>query len=276
MKRIAYALALGAVCVTFVGCGGSDVFSAEDVARAAVATSETSSMRMAIDLEITLPGFNEPTRIIGAGAFDNVAGRGMMTMDLRPLAEATGQVLGSITTVIDGTQVYMRMPFLENSAPDSKPWLRIDVEQVAKEQGLAVDSLLQLGRSGDANETLGYLRAVAGVEEIGTHEVRGVPATHYSAVVELHKVPDVSPEESRERIQAAIDRLIAMTGKSTQPIDVWIDADGLVRKLSLEQGSPTSTTRTTIELYDFNSGVKIDVPPADQVSELSELVRQPD
>jgi hypothetical protein len=138
--------------------------------------------------------------------------------------------------------------------------------------------LLQLGRGGDPSETLAYLRAAGEVEEVGIEDVRGVATTHSSAVVDLQKVPELAPEESRDRIRAGIDQLIKLTGKSTQPIDVWIDGEGLVRRMSIEQtveqGSDASKTTTTIELYDFNSEVSIELPPADQVSDLKELVSQ--
>jgi hypothetical protein len=275
-----YLLAVALGVLTLTGCAGSDALSPEDVARAAIVTGETNSTRMSIEMEFTLPGSDESSMVSGEGAFDNVNQRGVMTMDLGSLAVAAEQNLGTTTTVIDGTQMYMKMPFVETATPQLKPWIKIDLQEAGKEQGIDIGSLLELGRGGDPSEALTYLRATGEVEQVGAEDVRGVATTHYSAVVDLERVPDLAPEESRERIRAAIEQLIKLTGKSTQPTDVWIDGEGLVRRMSIEQtveqGSEASKTTTTIELYDFNSEVTIEVPPADQVSDLRELVSQRD
>ena len=286
MQRLPHTFALAtmivsllAMAVALTACGGSAVFSPEDVAAAVVATSETTSMRMSIQIEVTLPGSDDRSRITGEGAFDNVAQRGVVTMDLGALSGAADRTLGKTTTVIAGTKLFMKMPLLEQVAPKLKPWIKVDLRAASREQRLHLESLLQLGKGGDPSETLAYLRAAGEVEELGTENVRGVEAKHYSTVIDLRKVPELAPEESRERVKAAIDKLIELSGKSTQAVDVWIDGEGYVRRTATEQaverGSQKSTTTTTIDLYDFNSEVDIEVPPADQVSDLRELVTHP-
>jgi outer membrane lipoprotein-sorting protein len=280
MRLLQYAFTFAALAVVVTACGGSDVFSPEDVAQAAVATSETNSMRMSIRMEVTLPGSEHANEITGEGVFDNVAQRGSVTMDLGSLVGVAEQRLGTTTTVIDGTQIYMKLPFLEQVAPHLKQWIKIDLQETAKEQGIDLESLIQLGRGGDPSDALAYLRAAGDVEDMGIEEVRGFETTHYATVVDLEKVPELAPEESRERVKQSVDQLMKLTGKSTQPMDVWVDGEGLVRRLSIEQtveqGPETSKTTTTIELYDFNSEVSIEVPPADQVSDIKDLVSRPD
>jgi hypothetical protein len=279
VRSFACAIAGLAAAAALTACGG-DAFSPEDVAQAAIATSEANSMRMSIRMQVTLPGSDQGSEITGEGAFDNVAQRGVVTMDLGSLPGAAGQSLGTTTTVVDGTQIYMKMPLLQQAAPHLKQWIKVDLQETAKDQGIDLTSLIQLGRGGDPSDALAYLRAAGEVEEVGTEEVRGVETTHYATVTDLEKVPELALEESRERVKQSVDQLIKLTGKSTQPMDVWVDGEGLVRRLSIEQtveqGPETSKTTTTIELYDFNSEVSIEVPPADQVSDIKDLVSRPD
>ena len=58
-----------------------------------------------------------------------------------------------------------------------------------------------------------------------------------------------------------------MVGLSTIPIDVWVDADNLLRKLEISlSAAPQGATgemkaSVTMEMFDYGEPVEIDVPP---------------
>ena len=62
------------------------------------------------------------------------------------------------------------------------------------------------------------------------------------------------------------------TGTSRLQIEVWIDDDGLVRRIKIAD-PPGARDRqaVTIDLYDFGVNVVAEAPPADQVMTEREL-----
>lgn len=86
-------------------------------------------------------------------------------------------------------------------------------------------------------------------ERIGEEEVRGEPTVRYRLTVNCSEA-----------------ELISCPGKTT-PVDVWIDGDGLVRRIFVEDGGVAGT----IEFFDFGLEVDIEPPPADQVADIDEL-----
>jgi len=67
----------------------------------------------------------------------------------------------------------------------------------------------------------------------------------------------------------------AQSGLTTIPVEVWLDADGLVRKLSFEfsaaqpGGSEQSDVSITFELWDYGEDVAIELPAASEVVDAS-------
>lgn len=117
-------------------------------------------------------------------------------------------------------------------------WVQIDPARVV-DQGpgndtaaLVLDPLGPFDVVGDAG---------ADVRRVGDAEVRGTPVTHVVARV-------------------GSDR-----GSGAAALDVWIDAEGLIRRLQLRLGSGSAVAAgelvTTVELFDIGAPVDI-APPA--------------
>lgn len=258
-------------------CGGEELSSQAAVAEAATKSQEAGSSRVA--LELTMTGLApEPLSITGEGIQDPEQQLARFTMDLSQVAGLTGGGvdLGEIEMVLDGSTLYMRLPFLE--AADLKPWIEVDVAAIAEQEGLDLPSLQQLGQA-DPALIFAYLRAASGdTQEIGKEDVRGVETTHYRMTVELARVADAVPEEQRDQTRAAIQALIEATGLDTVPVDAWIDGDGLIRRMDLgyedvevAPGKKGSMSMS-MELYDYGVDVDVSPPPSDQVMSFQELL----
>ena len=63
----------------------------------------------------------------------------------------------------------------------------------------------------------------------------GTETTHYRTTVDLELALETAPASQQSTIQALID-----AGTTFLPADVWIDGDGLVRKIAFEFPPPTS------------------------------------
>ena len=107
--------------------------------------------------------------------------------------------------------------------------------------------------------------ASGGVTVVGHESVRGVPTTRYSGTIDLVKAAEREAGANRARARAAMQKLIEKTGQATMPVQVWVDAHGLVRRIGLELsqkvGSHTVNTSMQIEYFDFGA-TPTATPPA--------------
>lgn len=280
LRLTSLAALLGGVLL-LAGCGGAPA-QLDPLASAAERTADTGSARFEMRLGMTVSGrFAEAT---ASGAFDNESRRATMTIDLSGLADAfggagagSGALRMRMEMVLDGTVAYMRMPLLSAQLPGGRPWVKLDLAALAEKQGVDLGQLQSLTEN-DPRRTLDYLRAVSGeIRTVGAETVRGVETTHYRAAVDLRRYPDLVPEGQRELVRKATERLIEQLGIGAVPVDVWVDGDGLVRRLSLAfqvaapDGGATSST-VTMDLFDYGVPVAIELPHPSQVTDLATLL----
>ena len=63
--------------------------------------------------------------------------------------------------------------------------------------------------------------------------------------------------------------------RGTREIDVWVDSDGLVRRIVTAESSPGAAMewQTTTEFFDFGLDAEIQPPPAAEVVDSEEWIR---
>jgi hypothetical protein len=223
--------------------------SSGDLAAAAESTSETGSSRVAFEATIDEQSFS------GEGAFDYDEGVGSMTLELG----------GTATELFfQDDAVYTELPL--GALPLGKRWIRIDLERLGEVSGLDLPQLAQAGQA-TPGLYLRFLRAAEDVELVGKEDVRGVETTHYRALLDLEQLAEEEPG-LRESVRALGSELVL----DAVPTEVWIDDDGLVRRISQEYESGTSRTKVTMELYDFGLEVDAEAPPEELVLNLGDLI----
>jgi hypothetical protein len=254
--------ALAAVAaIGLAGCGGSGV-SPESVADAATKTAAVESYRMLATTKLTLNG--KDLTFVAKGVFDPKQRRGRMTLDMSQLGSVQGggdspYNYGYATFILDGKDMYMRIPLLRLTYRNLKPWVKIDLDRAGRAGGL--DSYLQFGASGDPTQLLRSLQGLGKLEKKGSEDVRGVSTTHYAGTIDLHKVKGG-------------DLLARITGVEKLPVEVWVDGNGLVRRqkwtetLNGQDGEQTEM-EVAMDLYDFGAPVIALVPPARDVTDFS-------
>jgi hypothetical protein len=278
-----------------VGCGGADTsgpsaggvpISFEQLERSATTSADASSGRFSFEMSLAFPGANEPFSLAGEGAFDRESERASFAVDMSSFATLLGgffsgfggSVEGApdfddpagwqIEVVQDGTVGYVRFPALDDRLPEGTSWIR--AEQGAG-SGFEFDELGQFAQS-DPRDLLASLRAVTSdVEVVGTESLRGVETTHYRALIDPAELAARAPEGDREQTQSLIDEITSQSGVATIPVDVWIDATGLVRKLAMSVSAEEQDgdVELAFEIWDYNEPVVIELPPADQVADAS-------
>ncbi len=268
MRRLILALvvfaALGASA-----CGGSEPtaeqVSPDAVVLAASKTNETGSYKA--DVSGTMEVAGQSIDMSGTGAFDAAKQRGQMSYSMN-----LNGVDVNMEMVFAYPVIYMELPPESGQLPAGKKWIKMDLEKLGQEAGLNLDQMMGAGQT-DPSQGLDFLRGVTGVQAVGEEEVRGVSTTHYKGVVDLATLGKEHPE-----MQSSIDQLVQQSGISRVPVEVWIDDDGFVRRMTqtLEgsgSGLPMNMTMTT-DLYDFGTDVSVEEPPADEVVDFSELTGQ--
>lgn len=274
MRRGLLALTL-LIALLPLACGGGEASSPEAaVAEAATNSVEAGTSR--VSLELTMTGIGDkPVTITGEGIQDSQEHRARLTFDLSGVGELSGGgvQLGEIDLILDGFTLYMNLPFLETAG--LKPWVEIDLQALAQEEGVDLGSLRGLSQT-DPTQVLQYLQAASDdIEEVGEEDVRGVGTTRYRTSIDLDKVAQQAPADAR----AAIEELLAEAGLETIPAEVWIDGDGLVRRIELAYEGMEFTPGQKgdmdlrVELYEYGVEVDVQAPPADQVMPFQDLLQ---
>jgi hypothetical protein len=242
------------VAALLAGCGG-DTTSLEPLAEAARKTTDVAGAHFVMTGKIVGGGerlvFRGPGEIADHGRKLHMR----MTMPAEILG-MKGLADGDVTfnVVSSGRYFYFRGgPFTELAGGK---WIRIKDDEPAFELG-----------QNDPSQMLEYLHATSEVEVRGEDAVRGVDTTHYEARIQLDRVAErVSPEAAK-----ALEGLTEGAGIKEIPLEVWIDDESLVRRLTMDWHPEDGTIAFELELFDFGD-VHIDVPDAAQAVDLTKLL----
>jgi hypothetical protein len=247
-------LALLFLALPLAACGG-DVTSLDPVAQAAEKTTNVAGAHFVISARIVAEG--ETVQFSGPGEIADHGREFHMRMAM-PAALLGMKGLRGKTVTLEaigaGESFYFRgLPFEEVAG---NKWVKIP----------DTSKSINLGQN-DPSQMLEYLRATSKVEERGTDTVRGVETTHYKARVQLDKVADrVSADAAK-----TLEQLTQQTGIKEVPFDVWVDDEGLVRRIVMDWHPKGGSFRMSIDLFDFGN-VDIAVPDASETVNLDELL----
>ena len=268
MRRLP-ALLLASLALVLLGpaCGGSDEDPAATLAAASSKTIDAKSSKVALVMEMTPPG-GSPTKIAAEGAFDYGTRQGTMTMDAGSMGMPG--LTGNIEMIMLGELIYMKFPA---GLLPGKPWLKLDLNSLGEQSGIDLAGLQELG-SNDPSNFLHFLEGAGeDAKKVGEEKVRGVDTTHYRATFDLEKAKAEAPADLKDDV----DQMIEQLGKSTIPADVWVDGEGLTRRMRFvfdAIGEEKVGMTVTQELFDFGVKVEATAPPEDQVSDFAQLLQQ--
>jgi len=272
MKRI---LCAALLLTVFAGaCGGGGALPGESVAQAAELAKEQGSANVSMAMDMTIP--NGSISMTGEGAFDLKGNRGHLTFTATGTGDgaAASEQIGTMETVYDEFVVYMKMPILANVLPEGKTWIMVDLQKAGEASGIDFQQLTQMGQNNPMQQ-LDYLQGSKNIEEVGTEEVRGTETTHYKGVIDFDELQKTLPTE----VGGSIDKIQELSGIDQAPIEVWLDGDGLPRRVKYDfaydmpAGSgPMSDAKMsiTMEFFDYGTDVTVDVPAAEEVFDPTE------
>ncbi len=279
-RKLWLAAALLALAVGLAGCGGGGGGTLSfDPKASAARTQDAGSAKVAFDTSAVFGG--QSLDFDGTGVVDFQRQRAQMTFDVGDLAAAFGQGAsgggGQMRVVSTGLVVYMSAPFLRQVLPQGKTWMKLDLEALSRARGINLGSFRQLSQN-DPSQILSFLRGTSGeVKKVGGVRVRGVDTTHYRARVDLDRVASQAPESARPAIRESIRSLKQSLRSDKIPVDVWIDAKGLVRRmkerLEVTQNGMTGRIAFTMDLFAFGTPVQVEVPPPADVVDVAQFLQ---
>jgi hypothetical protein len=280
-RRLAVAAVAVAATATVAGCGvtGGSGTGIEALALpagashlfvrdAAEQTAAATGQRVSAELVVRDAEGAVVLQTTAEGAFDEEAGVG----ELSTTTSAGGGLDGldlDVDLVMDGTDVYVRAGMLEMFTGGT-PWLRVpgeELDEVTDELGTTVTT--------DPTSFVELLEATAGpLEDLGTEAVRGVPTRHVAGTLDLEALAgEVAPERAEELAELLDELPDVAEDVSAIPVEAWIDGEGFVRRFTftidqLGEGDGQGSITQTVELWDFDEPLTVEVPPADQVQDL--------
>jgi len=149
--------------------------------------------------------------------------------------------------------------------------VRLDLEQAAKNFGVDLNSILAQAAQNPAS-VLDMLRTAGSVETVGSESVDGVQTTHYKATIDLAKAAGLIGGPAPDAVQQAI----ANGGPATIPVDVWVGADGYVRKLTVDEtvgtGNESATVHLNLGLSDYGTAANVTAPPSGDTLDATGLI----
>jgi len=273
LRRLLPLLCLALCATALVGCGG-DAIALDPVANAASKTAKVDSARIALSATINA-GSGGTMTMKGRGIFDADAKTGWVNVNFSLPQSAQAQLDGrsaSMEMIFDGHDgfvMYMRSPLFQQQLGSDK-WIKMDMEQLAKKQGVDFGSLMNANQA-DPNQMLQMLMASSNARVSGTDTIRGVRTTRYSFRVDLRQLA-----EDNEALRNSLDEVIRVMGVDAYPAQAWIDAQGRVRRLqiAMSMNTPQGAMSMTMteDLYDFGARADIVPPSDDEVIDLSAVM----
>lgn len=243
-------------------------------------TKDAGSARMAIDLTFTAQ--EQTVHITGdvesvMDPSDPASLRERAVLDIPSLGMVPG---GKVEVIVGkGSVLYLRAPMFASFIPATTPWIKLDPSALPQSQG-------DLGAATAAVNPAAILAAIKDsltVEEVGADTVDGSATTRYRATLDVVKllplVADIVQEQPTDaQLQETIDKL-KEAGLETLPIDLWVDEAGFLKQVRMSLDlSGLSTDHSavsfslTLTYSDIGEHISIDVPPASQVTDISDLL----
>jgi hypothetical protein len=249
----------GVLALTQGGGGGPLAPASTPVTRAAYVTGLEPGYKVALNIDETVAG--HALSFTAHGAFSTGAHpQGSMTM------LAPGGL--SINEIVVGPDLFMQLPGAAGAALAPTPWVKAKLAAVT-------GGSFNFSTTGDSDpsQQLDLLRSAGQVTAVGAETVRGVATTRYHAVIDLNRYPSVVAPSLRAAAASSAAILERATGQSTLAADVWVDRNGLVRRMTLDlracSWAGTIDATVSMDIYDFGRQPAVAPPPPSEVTDIT-------
>ena len=253
------------VTLSLVGCSAankpdaSKVGAVELISSSVDAASQVETMRFAGEFSIAMSGETSKMALAGGVEFKNNSTS--LNTSLGDLG-IPGLESAMVEIRLVGQAVYLRYGDGSSDAVGGsallggKEWMSIDLDNLGG---------ASIAGANPAN-LLATLRGIGDVKKVGTENIRGSQATHYTGRIDMSKAIGAAPSNEKKDMRSALENL-----SKEFPVDVWVDAQGRTVKLSTVGGGSENKFSLSLEFFDFGADLNISAPPASDVGSLGGL-----
>jgi LppX_LprAFG lipoprotein len=227
---------LAAIALAASACGG-DAVALDPVAKAADTTAKQVSEHVEFTATINAANGTQVT-MNGTGDFQNNPQVGQLTLTF-----ASAQGSSSIQEVMNNWTIYMSSPLFARFLPAGKTWMSLDMKKATKALGVDITSF----SSQSPTQALEQLKRTGSVTRVGRAKIDGAATTHYNAVVDLSKAPNGG-------------KIVKASGVRFVPVDAWIGAGGLVRRLEMNYSLAQGSMKMRMDFSHYGEPVTVAVP----------------
>lgn len=175
--------------------------------------------------------------------------------------EAAERLGGEARAIVDGRDIYFKSALFGNRRRGA-PWAKSDDDEDA------FDPEKQLGA---------VVKHVVGIRPAGEEDVRGTPTTRHEATLDVEAWERSLPEAEREETLSDYEGLVMTAGKRTVPVQIWVDREGLIRRVVQTYTTGDGGTvrrRESFELFAFGEPVEVELPDPGDVRDAEKLLRK--
>ena len=278
---IAAALAVAATAAVTAGCGGGSTNSAVQLDPVSAAASKTQNEgAVRVHLRMVVSGKGQKVRMRGTGAFDgdsaelsfklgSMPGRMGLPSGAASMAQLAHTTMKEVALEQNGDYViYLRIPLLSSELPGGKAWVKLDLSELGKSEGIDLGQLTSGGQL-QPNDLLGMLEGEgARVRTVGPATIDGVATTHYRVTIDLAKAL-----KSNGLTSPMLKELAGRVKTASE--NVWVGKDGLVRRVQFAHSVPSKAMRIgmTMDLYDYGADISVAAPPSSAVFDATQLAQ---
>jgi hypothetical protein len=262
MRRYSTILVMLVLVTGLSACGTRGGVSVEDtldgrelLAAAPAATREAGTAHMTMLMELSGSGLGaqqDGVTVTGTGQIDFDGPLMSLTMDMAPVAPGAG----TLSYIMTPDAMYMSVPAVAEQQVGAS-WLRMRYADLDEELGIDVQQMMS-GQATDPTAMLDQLHGVTDdIDDLGEEVIDGILTTHYRATISRDAVIANTPEDSR----AGVESLLETSGfPETYAVEVWIDGDNLVRRMTTAMSMQGIDQAITVTWSDYGAPVDIQVP----------------
>ncbi|MGI5444985.1 LppX_LprAFG lipoprotein [Streptomyces sp. CA-243310] len=154
-------------------------------------------------------------------------------------------------------------------------WMKFDMKAMGAESAKKLEGLGQSSQTENPGDKADALLKAEDLKSLGDETVDGVKTRHLVGTVPVDKVRASSatgtPEEKERREKSV--KALEDQGIKSLTVDMWIDEQDHTKQVRTRGTGTKGPMDMTIKFLDFNKPVEIAAPPADQVMDLAEMMK---
>jgi hypothetical protein len=240
------------------------------IAAAAQATQDAPGVRMSFSATTQGP---VPMSMTGSGVMNGETDRASIQVKGSVPTES-GQRAFTLDEVVSDFDLYMHSPeLMSGELGTTKSWILIRSEafgDLFKDSSSGVSA----GMSMNPTQELDSLQSASdNVSVVGQERIGKTVTTHYAAVIN----PDKLRDELKSRVSGDLEEMVdkSMDELSNEAVDVWIDDQGLIRRVSTSATTLSlGTMNTVVDFTGYGIHPDIQVPPESEVFDVTPLLDQ--